>query len=199
MISGFPKFKQYTEAQMPLPTSVPRGTKVFNSTYNVELESNGTRWIPLAPFFVYSAALADEVTSTVALTTFREIELPFKYIGKNGQVRFFLGSENNNNANGKVVKVYLNDGTTQFRVYDSTNTTSTGRTITKIVQASGTEYNFWCSNNNTAITDSSTGNPPSIQLLSPTTSLKLRVAGQLVNSGDFVRLTLLSIQIFPGF
>ena len=44
MISGFPKFKQYTEATMPLPTSVPNGTEVFNSTYQVEMRSNGTSW-----------------------------------------------------------------------------------------------------------------------------------------------------------
>ena len=43
-ISGFPKFKQYTEATMPLPTSVPNGTEVFNTTYQVKMRSNGTTW-----------------------------------------------------------------------------------------------------------------------------------------------------------
>ena len=44
MISGFPKFKQYTEAQMPLATAVSVGTEVFNTTYQVKMRSNGTTW-----------------------------------------------------------------------------------------------------------------------------------------------------------
>ena len=43
-ISGFPKFKQYTEAQMPLATAVSVGTEVFNTTYQVKMRSNGTAW-----------------------------------------------------------------------------------------------------------------------------------------------------------
>lgn len=43
-ISGFPKFKQYTEAQMPLATAVSVGTEVYNTTYQVEMRSNGTSW-----------------------------------------------------------------------------------------------------------------------------------------------------------
>ena len=43
-ISGFPKFKQYTEAQMPLATAVSVGTEVFNTTYQVKMRSNGTDW-----------------------------------------------------------------------------------------------------------------------------------------------------------
>ena len=43
-ISGFPKFKQYTEAQMPLATAVPNGTEVFNTTYQVKMMSNGVSW-----------------------------------------------------------------------------------------------------------------------------------------------------------
>jgi hypothetical protein len=43
-ISGFPKFKQYTEAQMPLATAVSVGTEVFNTTYQVKMRSNGTSW-----------------------------------------------------------------------------------------------------------------------------------------------------------
>ena len=43
-ISGFPKFKQYTEAQMPLATAVSIGTEVFNTTYQVKMRSNGTSW-----------------------------------------------------------------------------------------------------------------------------------------------------------
>ncbi len=43
-ISGFPKFKQYTEAQMPLATAVSVGTEVFNTTYQVKMRSNGTTW-----------------------------------------------------------------------------------------------------------------------------------------------------------
>lgn len=44
IVNGYPKIEQYTEAQMPLPTSVPNGTEVFNTTYQVKMRSNGTSW-----------------------------------------------------------------------------------------------------------------------------------------------------------
>lgn len=197
MLSNPPITPSFTEAQLPLASSVAANSKIFNSTYSVEMMSDGTRWIPLAPFTVYSASLADEVTGTIAITPFREIELPFKYIGKNGAVKFHLASENTNNANGKEVKVYLNDGATEFKVYDSTTTTS-GRVISKTIPVAGTEYNFWVSNNSSALGDSS-GSNPSYQQLAPTDSLKLKVSGRVVNSADSVSLTRLFVQIMPSF
>ena len=43
-ISGFPRKKEYSQSNMPLPASVPNGTEVFNTTYQVEMRSNGTSW-----------------------------------------------------------------------------------------------------------------------------------------------------------
>lgn len=188
---------EYNEASMPLATTVPLGTEVFNTTYQVKLRSNGTRWIPLAPFTVYSATLSDSVTGTTSAVLMREVELPFKYIGAKGSVRWFFAGENTNNANGKVMRVHLFDGTTSFKTYDST-TTTTGRTRSKSVLVTDQEYNFYCSNNNGGLSDSSTSNASS-QQLAPTTSLTLQVFGSLVNASDTVTLTRLVVQIISGF
>lgn len=196
-IRGFLRRKEYAENNLPLANSVPSGTEIFNTTYQVKMRSNGVRWIPLTSFTVYAAVLADSVTGITALTTLREVELPFQYIGKNGLIRFFLASENTNNANGKEIKTYLNDEATEFKTYDST-TTTTGRTISKNIMSVGSEYNFYVSGNSAALGDSS-GNNPSYQQLSPVGSLKFKVAGRVNNADDTVTLTRLIIQIFPSF
>lgn len=197
MISGFPKFKQYTEAQMPLPTSVPAGTEVFNATFKVKMESDGTRWIPLAPFVVYNGVLADEVTGTTDLTTMREVTIPAKYIGKNGSIGYFLGGTNNNNANNKTMFVKLGNGTTFWNTH-SFNTTTTGRSVRKTIQSDGTEYSFWVSGAG-ALADSTSTTSPISQVLVPSPDLTLQIQGRLANSADFVRLTRLTITINPSF
>jgi len=197
MIRGYPKFRRYAEADMPLATAVPNGTEVFNTTYQVKMRSNGTRWIPLAPFIAYAAVLADSVTGTTSTTTLREVELPFKYIGKNGQIRYSLASDNTNNANGKIMRALLTDGTTTTTLYDSTVTTVAGRTIEKSIFSAGSEYNFYASNS--AALANSSGNSPIYQQFAPTDSLKLRINATLGNSADTITLTRLSIQILPGF
>ena len=197
-ISGYPKFKQYTEAQMPLPTSVPNGTEVFNTTYQVKMRSDGTRWIPLAPFFVYVAKLADEVTGTTALTLLREITLPHQYIGKNGNIEVFLGSLNNSNANTKRIVVSLFDGTTTYDIYNVTSTT-TGKTMAKTIQAAGIEYDFYTSSTNAA-GDGLSNSSQNGQVLDPAlTTLTMRISGQLADASDWARLSRLAIKINGGF
>lgn len=44
MINGYPKFKEYTEFEIPDAVSVAVGTEVFNTTYQVKMRSNGTSW-----------------------------------------------------------------------------------------------------------------------------------------------------------
>lgn len=44
MINGYPKFKEYTEFEIPDAVSVVVGTEVFNTIYQVKMRSNGTSW-----------------------------------------------------------------------------------------------------------------------------------------------------------
>jgi len=197
MLLNPPVIQSYADNELPLASSVAPNTEVYNTTYQVKMMSNGTRWIPLASFIAYSAVLADSVTGTTSTTTLREVELPFKYIGKNGQVRYSLASDNTNNANGKVMRALLTDGTTTTTLYDSTVTTVPGRTIEKSIFSAGSEYNFYSSNS--AALANSSGNAPIYQQFAPTDSLKLRINATLGNSADTITLTRLSIQILPGF
>lgn len=190
--------QSYADNDLPLASSVAINTEVFNTTYQVKMISNGTRWIPLAPFTVYSAVLNDSVTGTTAATTLREVELPFKYIGPKGSLRWFLASENTTNTNNKFLRVHINDGTTDLKVYDSAISTSGGRTISKMVAVSGSEYNFWCSNNNTSSAES-TLSPATYMQLNPTSVLKLKVMAILGNAADIISLTRFHVHIKPGF
>lgn len=200
MIRGFSRVKEYSENNMPLANSVSNGTEVFNTTYQVKMRSNGTKWIPLSVFSFYAADVADEVTNTTDIVLLREIELPQKYIGKNGRVSLFLQALNNSTANNKTIMLRLWDGTTEWE-FLSVVSTSNWKTIMRNIACVGTECNFFTSGK-TSASDSSTSvssSGSSQQLDASSSTFKLRIYGQLAVNTDLMRLTKLNLNIIPGF
>lgn len=200
MIKGFSRKKEYSESNMPLPTSVPNGTDVFNTTFNVKMESRGGKWIPLAPFCFYAADVSDEIAGTTDLVLMREIDLPQKYIGKNGRISLFVQSLNSSTANNKTLILRLWDGTTEWE-FLSVASTSNWKTIMRTIGTVGTECNFFNAGKTSAsdsiVSVSSSGS--SQQLSASSSTFKLRIYGQLANSGDLMRLTKLNLNIIPSF
>lgn len=190
----------YTEQELPDADSVAVGTEVFNTTYQVKMRSNGTKWIPLSHFSFYAADVSDEITGTTDLVLMREIDLPQKYIGKNGRISLFLQSLNSSNANNKTLILRLWDGTTEWEFLSVASTTN-WKTIMRTIGVVGTECNFFnvgkTSISDSTISVSSSGS--SQQLSASSSTFKLRIYGQLANSGDLMRLTKLNLNIIPSF
>ena len=201
MIKGFSRKKEYSQSNMPLPASVPNGTEVFNTTFNVKMESRGGKWIPLAPFSFYAADVSDEITGTTDLVLMREIDLPQKYIGKNGRISLFLQALNNSTVFNKTLILRLWDGTTEWEFLSVASTTN-WKTIIRTIGAVGTECNFFnagkTSASDSTVSVSSSGS--SQQLSASSSTFKLRIYGQLdVVGTSFMRLTKLNLSIIPSF
>lgn len=100
------------EASLPAASSMT-GRKVFNSTYNVEMRSNGTRWIPLAPFTVAAGAPNDTVTNVTNVETLmRTVSFPWAYVGPGGIVEITHRWSLTNNANAKTPRIKLHTSAT---------------------------------------------------------------------------------------
>jgi len=97
---------EYDNAAMPLATAVPAGTVVYNTTYSVEMRSNGARWVPLGPFRIYAHGGDVVVTNTTADTEVATFTIPAKMMGT-GVLMFFADWTHTNSANSKQFKVFF--------------------------------------------------------------------------------------------
>lgn len=97
----------YTHDMLPDATAVPDGFVVWNSTYEVLLRSNGTRWMALSPFTVYAKSPNDVITGTTSLTAFRDVLIPGGLVGKNGHLRIepLLRYTSNGNAKNPSIRI----------------------------------------------------------------------------------------------
>lgn len=200
MLINPPVVQSYADNDLPLASSVAINTEVFNTTYQVKMMSNGTRWIPLAPFCFYAADVSDEITGTTDLVLMREIDLPQKYIGKNGRISLFLQALNSSNIFNKTLILRLWDGTTEWEFLSVASTTN-WKTIMRTIGAVGTECNFFNASKtsiyDSTISDSSSGS--SQQLSASSSTFKLRIYGQLAVGTGLMRLTKLNLNIIPSF
>lgn len=97
---------EYTQSTMPLASAVASGTTVYNSTYGVMMRSNGTRWVPMAPFRIYANGGDVIVTNTTADTEVATFTIPAKLMGT-GLLTFFADWTQTNSANSKLFKVFF--------------------------------------------------------------------------------------------
>lgn len=234
MISGYPKFKQYTEATMPLPTSVPNGTEVFNTTYQVKMRSNGTswewlgigkstwankpataplgqvicitdvgengslwrgngtKWVKLNAFVLYSNLTTTSLTGTTTETTLATIAIKGGVLGENGKIRFHILGTVTNNANNKIFR--LKHGATSL--WQVAYTTAVGITSQILFLNKNSE-----SSQVTALFNSTTGSiSSSTTAVTPSTintsaDFSLTITGQLANSADSISVTAIFAEI----
>lgn len=198
-IGGSIRPAAYTEAAMPTASAANSGVTVFNSTYNVMMRSNGTRWIPLSPFRVYvSGALTDAHTGNTNKTSLRAVTLPLKYVGAKGRLKFAAASTNTNNGNNKTLTVSLWDGTTESDIFAGASTT-TGKTVAKSVYSADSESSQWFNNAGSSAETSVSASPAAASLNYASGTAELRVYGTLASAGDTITLTRLTVDIYPGF
>jgi len=116
---------EYTQATMPLASAVASGTTVYNSTYNVRMRSNGTRWVPMAPFRIYANGGDVIVTNTTADTEVATFTIPAKLMG-DGLLTFFADWGQTNSANSKQVKILFGGAPLIFVAGFASTTTVAG-------------------------------------------------------------------------
>ena len=116
---------EYTQATMPLAAAVASGTTVYNSTYNVRMRSDGTRWVPMAPFRIYANGGDVIVTNTTADTEVATFTIPAKLMGT-GLLTLFADWGQTNSANAKQIKVLFGGAPLIFVTGFASTTTVAG-------------------------------------------------------------------------
>ena len=232
-ISGFPKFKQYTEAQMPLPTSVPAGTEVYNTTYQVEMRSNGTswewlgigkstwvdkpttaplgqvicitdigdngslwrgngtKWVKLNAFVLYSNLATTSLTGTTTETTLATIPIKGGVLGVSGKLRFYILGTVTNNANTKVFRL-KHAATTLWQL---AYTTAVGVTAQILFLNKNSESAQVTALFNTAGLGGGTASAITPSSIDTAADFSLTFTGQLANSADSISVTAIFAEI----
>jgi len=94
----------YTQALMPAASSSNTDLVVYNSTYSVNMRSNGTQWVPLAPVRIYANSGDVIVTNTTSDTEVATFTIPAKLMGT-GLLTFFADWGQTNSVNSKQIKI----------------------------------------------------------------------------------------------
>lgn len=133
---------EYPEAGMPAPASVP-GLEVWNSTFNVKMRSNGTRWVPTSPFTGFQETRSDVVTGPIAESLMHSIDITslVKYVGPKGRLILQGAWSVTSSANAKNIRMRIGTaaGATGFLVFESTVTGTSAVAPEKILYARGSE------------------------------------------------------------
>lgn len=196
---------EYANAAMPLATAVPAGTVVYNTTYSVEMRSNGARWVPLGPFTVDQNTRSDVVTGAIAESLMHSVNISdaARYMGPKGRLKIAACWSVTSSANAKNcrIRVGRSAGATGFLVFDSTVSGTSGALAEKVIYARGSESEQGSS----AITLSTSGGFGWVQQM---TGLNYAPGGDdiyvsflaaPVGAGETCTLNWYSIIIEPGF
>ncbi len=133
---------EYPEAGMLAPASVP-GLEVWNSTFNVKMRSNGTRWVPLSPFTGFQETRSDVVTGPIAESLMHNIDITslVKYVGPKGRLILQGAWSVTSSSNAKNIRMRIGRaaGATGFLVFESTVLGTSAVAPEKVIYARGSE------------------------------------------------------------
>lgn len=195
----------FTQAGMPSASAVASGTTVYNSTYNVRMRSNGTRWVPLGPFTVDQNTRSDVVTGAIAESLMHSVNISdaARYVGPKGRLKIAACWSVTSSANAKNCRIRVGRlaGATGFLIFDSTVSGTSGAVAEKVIYARGSESEQGSS----AITVTTSGGFGWVQQM---TGLNYAPGGDdiyvsylaaPVGAGETCTLNWYSITIEPGF
>jgi len=133
----------FTQAGMPSASAVASGTVVYNSTYGVNMRSNGTRWIPSGPFTVDQGTRSDVVTGTIAESLMHSVDVSdaVRYMGPKGRLHIVACWNCTSSSNAKNIRIRVGKtaGTSGTAIFDSTVLGTSGVVADKILYARGSE------------------------------------------------------------
>jgi hypothetical protein len=195
----------FTQAGMPSASAVASGTVVYNSTYNVRMRSNGTRWVPMGPFTVDQNTRSDVVTGTIAESLMHSVDVSdaVRYMGSKGRLVITGGWTLTSNSNAKncYIRIGTAAGTAGTLIFGSAATGTSGTVANKTIYARGSETLQASS----ATASGANGAAGGVVLMSTLnfapggSTVVVSFLAAPVGSGDTVTLNWYSIVIEPGF
>ena len=101
-----PEILQYTWANKPATAPLGQIICITDVGENGSLwRGNGTKWIKLNAFVLYSNSTTTSLTGTTTETTLATIPIKGGVLGENGKIRFYILGTVTNSANTKTFRL----------------------------------------------------------------------------------------------
>lgn len=187
-----PEITQHTWANKPAIAQEGQIICITDVGENGSLwRGNGTKWVKLNAFVLYSNLTTTSLTGTTTETTLATIAIKGGVLGENGKIRFYILGTVTNSANNKILRIKH----TATSLWQVAYTAAVGITAQILFFNKGSESSQVTSlfNSTGLIASSSTSVTPSS--IDTSADFSLTVTGQLANSADSISVTAIFAEI----
>ena len=187
-----PLISEYTWANKPSVAPNGQIICVTDVGENGSLwRGNGTKWVKLNAFVLYSNLTTASLTGTTAETTLATIPIKGGVLGVNGKLRFYILGTVTNNANTKSFRL-KHASTTLWQV---TYTTSVGVTTQILFLNKNSESSQVTALFNSSGLGGTTSTVVTPSAIDTSADFSLTITGQLGNSADSISVTAIFVEI----
>ena len=191
-----PMFKagiiEYTWANKPSVAPLGQVICITDIGENGSLwRGNGTKWVKLNAFVLYSNLTTVSLTLTTLETTLATIPIKGGVLGANGKLRFYILGTVTNSANSKSFRL-KHAATTLWQV---AYTTAAGVTAQILFLNKNSESSQVTALFNTAILSGSAATAVTPSAIDTSADFSLTITGQLANNADSISVTAIFAEI----
>ena len=183
---------QYTWANKPSVAPLGQVICITDIGENGSLwRGDGTKWVKLNAFVLYSNLTTVSLTGTTLETTLATIPIKGGVLGVNGKLRFYILGTVTNNANSKSFRL-KHAATTLWQV---AYTTASGVTAQILFLNKNSESSQVTALFNTAILSGSPATVVTPSAINTSADFSLTITGQLADSADSISVTAIFAEI----
>ena len=187
-----PLISEYTWANKPSVAPLGQIICVTDVGENGSLwRGNGTTWVKLNAFVLYSNLTTASLTGTTAETTLATIPIKGGVLGVNGKLRFYILGTVTNNANAKSFR--LKHASTPL--WQVAYTTAVGITAQILFLNKDSESSQVTALFNTTGLGGNTATVVTPSAIDTSADFSLTITGQLANSADSISVTAIFVEI----
>ena len=187
-----PLISEYTWANKPSVAPLGQIICVTDIGENGSLwRGNGTKWVKLNAFVLYSNLTTASLTGTTAETTLATIPIKGGVLGVNGKLRFYILGTVTNNANAKSFKL-KHASTTLWQVAYTTAVGVTAQILFLNKNSESSQVTALFNSSGLGGTTSTVVTPSAIDT---SADFSLTITGQLGNSADSISVTAIFVEI----
>ena len=187
-----PGITQHTWANKPAIAPLGQIICITDVGENGSLwRGDGTKWVKLNAFVLYSNLTTTSLTGTTAETTLATIPIKGGVLGVNGKLRFYILGTVTNNANNKFFR--LRHASTLL--WQVAHTTAVGVTSQILFLNKNSESSQVTSLYNSSILSGSASTAVTPSSIATSADFSLTITGQLANSADSMEFTAIFVEI----
>ena len=186
------QIQDYTWANKPSVAPLGQIICVTDVGENGSLwRGDGTKWVKLNAFVLYSNLTTTSLTGTTADTTLATIPIKGGVLGVNGKLRFYILGTVTDNANTKIFRL-KHESTPLWQV---SYTTAVGVTAQILFLNKNSESSQVTSLYNSSILSGSTVTVVTPSAIDTSADFSLTLTGRLSNSADSISVTAIFVEI----